>query len=157
MCTHIVTCKVHCLSASQVFFGATFEGAENTCNVVGGHLASIHNFEENRFVAELAKIDKQTTSPNDFTWIGLQDVANSKNWTWTDGTKVDFEFWGPDSPKRGLGNCVHLISDVSDDPKWFHKWGDYSCDQKMRTVRVGLLIEFLSLETLVVNDPRICC
>ncbi|CAJ0592983.1 unnamed protein product [Cylicocyclus nassatus] len=94
----------------KVFVGETFEGAENTCNVVGGHLAPIHNFEENRFVAELAKMDKQVpaTNGNDFTWIGLQDMTNSKNWTWTDGTKVDFEFWGPNSPKRGLGNCVHV-------------------------------------------------
>ncbi|CAJ0592976.1 unnamed protein product [Cylicocyclus nassatus] len=119
----------------KTFFGEMFEAAENTCITVGGHLTSIHSFEENTFIAELAKMDRPA-SYQDQTWIGLHVETNSRNWTWTDGTKVDFEIWGPDCPTRGQGDCARVLSDVAPfdpDGLWFHKWADYPCNQKMRT------------------------
>ncbi|CAJ0608354.1 unnamed protein product [Cylicocyclus nassatus] len=115
----------------KTFFGETFDGAENMCNVAGGHLTSIHSFEENRFVAGLAKMNKLVTDSRDYTWIGLHKM-NSNNWRWTDGTKVDFKPWAPTCPK-GEGNCVLLLSDVNGDETWLHKWANFPCIQNLRT------------------------
>ncbi|CAJ0593552.1 unnamed protein product [Cylicocyclus nassatus] len=116
----------------KTFFGETFDDAENMCKTLGAHLTSIHSFEENIFVADLAKMDRPGTTGIDFTWIGLHQ-ANSRNWTWTDGTKSDFLPWAKDFP-AGIGKCVLLISDVhARTGVWYHGWADEPCDSRLRT------------------------
>ncbi|CAJ0601615.1 unnamed protein product [Cylicocyclus nassatus] len=85
------------------FFWETFLDAENICKTFKGHLTSIHSFEENSFVAELAKSGFPISDYPQATWIGLAraDYLNSNwtaKWIWTDGTKVDFLAWSPIDP-----------------------------------------------------------
>ncbi|CAJ0601823.1 unnamed protein product [Cylicocyclus nassatus] len=94
----------------KTFFWKNFDEAEGVCRTLGGHLTSIHSFLENDFVAELAKSGKPYTSCcSDTTWIGLRrpDPVKS-NWTWTDGTEVDFLAWAPNEPDNwgGIQRCV---------------------------------------------------
>ncbi|CAJ0602243.1 unnamed protein product [Cylicocyclus nassatus] len=137
-------CRDHCESGWTYFdktgacyktlFGEYFYRAEYMCNMFGGHLTSIHSFEENLFVAELATMNRKWTDAHDLTWIGLRYVTNTGNWTWFDGTEVDFLNWGPDCPNNH-GGCVLLWSDPHQDiyfAKVYQKWIDYPCDQILR-------------------------
>ncbi|CAJ0592747.1 unnamed protein product [Cylicocyclus nassatus] len=119
----------------KTFFGKTFDSAEYICSTYRGHLTSIHSYEENNFIAELTKMDKPTSTYTDFTWIGLHLKTNSKKWTWTDGTEVDFGPWAKGCPDRGNGKCALLINEVHlNDPHglYYHTWADWPCDQKLR-------------------------
>ncbi|CAJ0594371.1 unnamed protein product [Cylicocyclus nassatus] len=61
------------------FFTASFDNAERFCKTKGAHLASIHSYEENHFVAALAKTGKEWTKHTDYTWIGLRQVNYPKD------------------------------------------------------------------------------
>ncbi|CAJ0601380.1 unnamed protein product [Cylicocyclus nassatus] len=105
----------------------------------GGHLTSIHSFEENAFVAALAETGirwEQFTHP---TWIGLkqENGSNRKFWTWTDGTKVDYLAWAPNQPDNfGTGeSCTQIFADrcVNENTYPYQKWNDVSCTTMMRS------------------------
>ncbi|CAJ0601367.1 unnamed protein product [Cylicocyclus nassatus] len=82
------------------FFDANYNDAEHLCNILGGHLASIHTYKENYFVAELAKMGRVISDIHDMTWIGLREGPEKDKWIWTDGTKLDFTVWASNSPDR---------------------------------------------------------
>ncbi|CAJ0602244.1 unnamed protein product [Cylicocyclus nassatus] len=120
----------------KTFFGETFYSAEYMCNMFEGHLTSIHSFDENLFVAEMAKMGKPFADWHDLTLIGLRYETNSKNWTWTDGTEVDLLNWLPGDPTSGDLDCALLWSDPHQDGKHaskYQKWGNYPCDQRIRS------------------------
>ncbi|CAJ0589139.1 unnamed protein product [Cylicocyclus nassatus] len=86
-------------SCYKTFLDANAYDAEHICNVVGGHLTSIHSSAENIFVAELARTGRQWKNDNDLTWIGLwAEGTGRKVYTWTDGTKVDYLPWVVGAP-----------------------------------------------------------
>ncbi|VDK52261.1 unnamed protein product [Cylicostephanus goldi] len=92
----------------QTFYNANFQDAEDICDTVGGHLTSIHSYAENVFVAELARMGVPWSDDyaRELTWIGLRrEGTQSRNWTWTDGTKVDFLAWTQGAPFSGR-DCV---------------------------------------------------
>ncbi|KAK6039501.1 hypothetical protein COOONC_22994, partial [Cooperia oncophora] len=68
---------------------ATFDEAEKRCISVGGHLASIHSEQENKFVTELSTDGRRREKLEfkSYTWIGLRQnhYPLSREWTWTDG------------------------------------------------------------------------
>uniref|UniRef100_A0A914YV46 C-type lectin domain-containing protein n=1 Tax=Panagrolaimus superbus TaxID=310955 RepID=A0A914YV46_9BILA len=66
-----------------------FADAENECIQKGGHLASIHDGFTNAWISQEASKYFVESTVSDF-WIGLTDLINSGNWTWTDGTLMDF-------------------------------------------------------------------
>ncbi|CAJ0601370.1 unnamed protein product [Cylicocyclus nassatus] len=120
------------------FFNANFEEAESWCSFNGGHLASIHHAKENWFVAELAKMGKKCSDIHDMTWIGLREGPEKDKWTWTDGTKLDYNSWASNSPdpkwKEGK-RCVLLSSDTYVD-SWtigYQEWTDTRCSEKIRS------------------------
>uniref|UniRef100_A0AC35FTL8 C-type lectin domain-containing protein n=1 Tax=Panagrolaimus sp. PS1159 TaxID=55785 RepID=A0AC35FTL8_9BILA len=70
-----------------------FANAEQACNEIGGSLASIHNSFTNAFVAQKASLTFNNATVTDF-WIGGTTMLNIGHWSWTDGTKFDFnELW----------------------------------------------------------------
>ncbi|CAJ0596911.1 unnamed protein product [Cylicocyclus nassatus] len=121
-------------SCYKNFFGLNFDDAERLCRTVGGHLTSIHTSTENSFVGELAKSGIAPEKCCELaTWIGLTrpDIPNS-NWTWTDGTEVDFLAWAPKQPDdfRGVERCTVLNSDAHANltmALFFRKWEDAEC------------------------------
>ncbi|CAJ0601278.1 unnamed protein product [Cylicocyclus nassatus] len=122
------------------FFHATFQSAENLCKTLGGHLASIHSYNENLFVAELAKSGRQMTDPDIWTqgtWIGLERYDHL-NWTWTDGTNVDFLLWAPGEPNNfeGVQKCGQLWPDPHVDRSMaltYQRWDDLDCHIEIRS------------------------
>ncbi|CAJ0601279.1 unnamed protein product [Cylicocyclus nassatus] len=114
------------------FFRATFQTAENLCKTLGGHLTSIHSYNENLFVAELAKSGRKITDTfTQGTWIGLERYDHL-NWTWTDGTKVDFLIWAPGQPDnfRGVQKCGQVWPDPDVDESkalTYQRWDDLHC------------------------------
>ncbi|KAK6023987.1 lectin C-type domain protein [Ostertagia ostertagi] len=136
----------HQLAVSQVgpilprpihyFLWASFENAENICKANGGHLASIHSLEENNFVATMGMSGITYTNDADLT---KQLIRLAKTWSWTDGSKVDFLFWGPGQPDDAGGSehCVEVFSDhTGKDPAKdgnYQRWNDMPCATNMRS------------------------
>ncbi|CAJ0599183.1 unnamed protein product [Cylicocyclus nassatus] len=127
------------------FLRETFGDAERKCVAFGGHLASIHSERENSIVIEMAESGIRLTTTFSATWIGLvrSDYMNfskstTSNWTWTDGTEVDFLAWAPGEPTnyQGQGRCTMLYADpFEDDARTLHyqKWGDTKCSYNERS------------------------
>ncbi|VDK49471.1 unnamed protein product [Cylicostephanus goldi] len=81
--------------------------------------------DEEIFVATLSMSGNTYTDSSDLTWIGLKQLnyPSSKDWTWTDGTKVDYLAWAPTQPDNagGVEHCVQCL--------YFQL---YTCGTKMR-------------------------
>ncbi|CAJ0601324.1 unnamed protein product [Cylicocyclus nassatus] len=128
----------------KTFHWETFYSAESRCRNFGAHLASIHNADENHFVADLTDTaiewhyENTDAHVHGSTWIGLRwaDYSNSEDWLWTDGTKAEFLAWAPNEPSGGNERCVELLSDRMVEPEralWYHKWNDMPCSDKIRS------------------------
>ncbi|VDO98411.1 unnamed protein product [Heligmosomoides polygyrus] len=127
-------------SCYRYFLWATFDNAEMVCMSNGGHIASIHSDEENVFVADISKAGVEYKREDDLTWIGLQQAnyPTSEQWTWTDGTELDYLHWGPSQPddKKGREHCAQTHSDYlgrvpAKDNNYQH-WDDCECTLSMR-------------------------
>uniref|UniRef100_A0A914CW08 C-type lectin domain-containing protein n=1 Tax=Acrobeloides nanus TaxID=290746 RepID=A0A914CW08_9BILA len=101
-----------------------FNGAEDKCVQDGAHLASIHSEKENEFVTELAFTDGGTTSFCKWinAWIGLN--FTNGNWSWTDGTPLDYTKWGCNLPQDGYETCAFTNTAHSSDKcgDWYGLW-----------------------------------
>uniref|UniRef100_A0A914WMN6 C-type lectin domain-containing protein n=1 Tax=Plectus sambesii TaxID=2011161 RepID=A0A914WMN6_9BILA len=79
--------------------GLHYVDAENYCQAqgTGGHLASIHSRFELQFVGDLME---RSTGLNSLYWIGLDSLRsqNVNNYSWIDGTALDFTNWLPGQP-----------------------------------------------------------
>ena len=72
-------------------------------------------------------------------WIGFSDINNEGNFTWTDGSAVDYTDWWLDNPsgsKEPNGgrneNCGHYFQAARVEAS--QKWNDASCDIQMKYV-----------------------
>ncbi|CAJ0593897.1 unnamed protein product [Cylicocyclus nassatus] len=119
-------------SCYKTFFDQNWTAAESICVLLGGHLTSIHTPEENLFVSYLSKANVRRSHYEDATWIGLHQASypSSKEWTWTDGTKVDYSPFAPGEPNNldRREQCGQLYSDEPHS----QQWNDWRCDKKMR-------------------------
>ena len=60
------------------------------------------------FISEDAPDTFHQSTDTDF-WIGLEKLHPGGNWTWTDGTPVDFTDWKPGEPQNTTdANCAAL-------------------------------------------------
>ncbi|CAN9503894.1 unnamed protein product [Ophioblennius macclurei] len=101
--------------------------AELHCVSQGGNLVSIHSVEEQNFVASLIK----NFDPEEgVTWIGLSDLHKESRWMWSDGSRVNFVFWGSGQPDN-LGNYEHCA-----EVNWLpaNKWNDSRCSHTFPSV-----------------------
>ena len=83
---------------------------------------SIHSLEEQRFVQSLIKnYDPAQGS----VWIGFSDIHEEGRWLWSDGSALDFAFWGDGQPDNGLGyeECARQNYGGQ------LKWNDAPCSQ----------------------------
>ncbi|PIO55774.1 lectin C-type domain protein, partial [Teladorsagia circumcincta] len=101
---------------------ASFHEAEDLCVAQGGHLASIHNKEENNIVYWLMRDNEPTMGDYDEAWIGLRrklllwnhleedQLPMYSAWTWTDGTPVNFFDWAPAQPEKiANSECIQVV------------------------------------------------
>ncbi|XP_048450076.1 C-type lectin-like, partial [Rhincodon typus] len=89
----------------------------------GGHLASLHELEQNIVIAEMIH-KSQNSYPK--TWIGLSDVHKKGTFLWSDGSASDFMFWAKGEPNDNHHReyCVHAFLRNS-----LH-WNDVLCTVK---------------------------
>ncbi|KAM6979939.1 secretory phospholipase A2 receptor [Aplochiton taeniatus] len=82
------------------------------CQMMGGHLLSLHSREELRFVRErMAKLSKGSTD----WWIGLSYDLTREMFSWSDGSELDYQNWEEgsspgDSAKQKLCTTMSSLS-----------------------------------------------
>ncbi|XP_030590016.1 ladderlectin-like, partial [Archocentrus centrarchus] len=76
--------------------------SQTTCQSLGGHLASVHNEDEQMLIRQLA-------GTNTRTWIG---GTLGRVWMWTDGSRFEYQAWYTVEPNNtgGNENCVEIIN-----------------------------------------------
>lgn len=67
---------------------------------LGGHLVTISDDEENRFVADLARVKGIRRS----FWIGLTDEAEEGHFAWVTSEPLTYENWYPEEPNNYGGD-----------------------------------------------------
>jgi len=87
--------------------------AQKYCREHHTDLASVRSMSENQQIADV----NPTHGP---VWFGL--VKNP--WTWSNGVKVTFSFWGIEQPNARAENCVVASFGSSG------TWHDWKCDNK---------------------------
>jgi len=73
---------------------ATWETASNICASKGGYLASVGSAEENSFLANILTLQS--------AYIGLNDVSQEGNFTWSSGESLGYTNWYPGQPNDYL-------------------------------------------------------
>ncbi|TRY87751.1 hypothetical protein DNTS_015677 [Danionella cerebrum] len=91
-------------------------------------LTSIHSWEENVFVYDLANT-RLPGIPTDI-WIGLHDRRQEGTMEWTDGSNYEYSFWDGNQPDNGIPvegeeNCVEIWYREN---KALRSWNDNRCD-----------------------------
>jgi len=81
---------------------------------------SVHTSQLNSFLAS------QRPNGTLVPWLGLtRDSDSASDWTWADGTDVDYTAWYPDMP-RDDDNCTYLGI------LYTQQWGSSWCDSELR-------------------------
>ncbi|VDM81284.1 unnamed protein product [Strongylus vulgaris] len=95
----------------------SFDEAERYCQQECGHLASIHNAEENEIFHEMFDYK------GDYGRLGLKQ--SNDNFSWTDNTTFDYNNFGVNNTK--LGDCVAMS--LADEIVNATQWINVPCDQ----------------------------
>jgi len=61
--------------------------AEINCVYAGGHQASVHSRENNKFLTELAAHEQE------IVWLGLAQFGNRREYEWADRSSTDYTSW----------------------------------------------------------------
>ena len=85
-----------------------WEDVADVCTTVhpGAQLASVHDVEQNAFLA--GEVAGHGNTIRRHAWLGLHRDSGSSSWKWTDGTPYDFSLWFMNDPDKYGGNCVML-------------------------------------------------
>ncbi|KAM3833408.1 C-type lectin lectoxin-Lio2-like [Vipera latastei] len=90
----------------------TWEDAEMYCRQEeeGGHLASIHSWNESAYMARLASNRAGLLPAISNVWIGLSDPEENRKWQWSDGSHFLYKSWKRGEPNHLWRNeyCVEL-------------------------------------------------
>ncbi|KAH7724751.1 C-type lectin-2 [Aphelenchoides avenae] len=90
------------------------------CSNKGGHIAVVHNAQENNFLKEVASDRKINMPVDEFgdvsIWIGLPLPVNGK---WDDGSNVNYTNWGAGEP--GQGRCTRFLKQAG-------TWASADCE-----------------------------
>ncbi len=107
-------------SLAFCFKGKNYADAEADCVSQGGHLVAIHDQ-----MTQDAVVNGAYAISGGEWWIGLDDIASEGNFSWTDGSLLDYAMFAGGEPNNagGIENCGHLAS-------WTGGlWNDIPCDQ----------------------------
>ena len=105
-----------CYGYDKVNGIVTWDTAESECQSENAHLASIHSFDEMRFlnckfnliIHEKTKIFLALESLVNL-WMGLHSSDNEVTWQWSDGSPADYLPWGTGQPQfQKPTSCVYI-------------------------------------------------
>ncbi|PAV90059.1 hypothetical protein WR25_14879 isoform B [Diploscapter pachys] len=104
--------------------------ADNSCNLRGQNMTSIHSQYENQFLRATAS-DAFSASGYSSYLIGYTSLnsEDGKTFQWVDGTKTDFNGWDRGEPSFGNQCAMQRMSDGN--------WLTHPCNQKMPFVCKG--------------------
>ncbi|KAK1804336.1 hypothetical protein P4O66_020354 [Electrophorus voltai] len=85
----------------------TWYEAECACVNNGGSLASVHSVAEYKFLQTLVK---RVSGFLAVSWLGGYDAVSEGHWLWSDGSKVNFNYWVSNQPDNynGMENCLEM-------------------------------------------------
>ena len=104
--------------------GSTWSSAEEYCESIGGHLATVRSKEEKEFVTGLFG----STALNGY-WIGMYRNTISSAWEWVTGETVDYTNWAANEPNNDMdmGECyVHMFGVMYTGGKGIKYPGDWN-------------------------------
>ncbi|EFP09146.1 hypothetical protein CRE_25235 [Caenorhabditis remanei] len=89
-----------------------FNTAEMICSTLNGHLASVHNLDDNNFLTQQAS---KLIYDNGPVWLGAQtsspNVRDPNNWKWTDETPFDYQNYRIGQPSSlGTSACMQFLT-----------------------------------------------
>lgn len=79
--------------------GGSYEDAEQYCEYLGGHLATITSQAENEFLFNYMQSRELENA-----YFGLTDRNNEGTWEWINGEPVIYTNWYPEEPNNERGN-----------------------------------------------------
>ncbi|KAM4634074.1 macrophage mannose receptor 1 [Polymixia lowei] len=97
----------------------TWNDAQDSCRSLGAELVSIRSMIEQSWLESYLYM-----ATND-VWTGLNDLAVSGMFTWSDGHMASFTYWAPGEPNSHDGfneNCVEMVHQTG-------RWNDVSCTE----------------------------
>uniref|UniRef100_A0A914YFY5 C-type lectin domain-containing protein n=1 Tax=Panagrolaimus superbus TaxID=310955 RepID=A0A914YFY5_9BILA len=97
----------------------TWENAEKYCQAFGGHLSSIHSYEEAQFLGYNVYIS------NTNFWTGAFSNDGGLTWKWSDGTPWNYDPWASGRPTTHQSACGMM---------WGGVIGDYPCTNSYRVI-----------------------
>ncbi|PIC38780.1 hypothetical protein B9Z55_010676 [Caenorhabditis nigoni] len=91
--------------------------AESVCSTLNGHMVSVHNMNENTYLAQQAS---QLIYKNGPVWLGAKTmsaiVTDPTSWKWEDGSPFDFQNYKIGQPSSlGTSACMQFFTN---DGKW---------------------------------------
>lgn len=95
----------------------TWSEAETVAIGNGGHLASIHSRQQEKWL--------QDTFGSNWRWIGLGDAANWPNFAWSDGSAINYTDWGQGEPSLTNGDGGEREYYVGYNVGPMRQWNDF--------------------------------
>ncbi|UMM24387.1 hypothetical protein L5515_004649 [Caenorhabditis briggsae] len=91
--------------------------AESVCSTLNGHMVSVHNMNENTYLAQQAS---QLIYKNGPVWLGAKTmssiVTDPTSWKWEDGSPFDFQNYKIGQPSSlGTSACMQFFAN---DGQW---------------------------------------
>ena len=80
----------------------TWEDAEESCAIAGGHLPSIHSGEQLDHLGSIIPWDHLDDTVKQQVWLGGTDSWEEGVWRWTDGTPWNYTRWVPGAETIGI-------------------------------------------------------
>lgn len=103
----------------------TWEMALQGCDALGSQPASIHSEAENQLAFDLLYMWTSCA------WIGLTRDSGGEDFTWTDGTPLDFTPWQSGAPNEETCGC---IGGPYANANAQLRWRDVRCNQQLREI-----------------------
>lgn len=124
----------------------TWTNAEVEAVALGGHLATIRNAEEQRWIFDT--FGGQGGS----LWIGLTDQEQEGTFKWISGEPVDYTNWEEAEPDNGTGGVEHYTHIWPPGNRSPGKWNDYLNADNVFGISIYGVVE-ISARAKTVGDP----
>ncbi|XP_053408178.1 uncharacterized protein LOC123560994 isoform X2 [Mercenaria mercenaria] len=112
-------CYLFSVDGDTTFWG----DAKDRCEILGGHIISIHSEQEKDFIA------LNVYGISHGMWLGMQDLNDDRRFDWSDNSPLDYSNWAPNEPSSNVHDtfekesCVEMWADENN----LGFWNDVKC------------------------------